>query len=56
MLSDNDLGDRRPTQLLNELSSLAQDRVSDDFLNTAGIECRFVKLVDKILEVSTVVN
>lgn len=34
LLSDIDLGDRRPTQLLNELSGLAKDRVSDDFLKS----------------------
>lgn len=32
LLSEIDLGDKRPTQLLNELSSLAKDKVTRDFL------------------------
>lgn len=38
LLSDIELGDRRPTQLLNELSDLAKDRVSDDFLKSLWLQ------------------
>ncbi|KAM8702111.1 hypothetical protein ACLKA7_017676 [Drosophila subpalustris] len=34
LLSDIDLGDRRPTQLLNELRGLAKDRINEDFLKS----------------------
>lgn len=38
LLSDIELGDRRPTQLLSELSNLAKDRVSDDFLKSLWLQ------------------
>lgn len=38
LLSDIELGDRRPTQLLSELSDLAKDRVSDDFLKSLWLQ------------------
>ncbi|KAL7724852.1 hypothetical protein ACLKA6_012837 [Drosophila palustris] len=38
LLSDIDLGDRRPTQLLNELRGLAKDRINEDFLKSLWMQ------------------
>lgn len=38
LLSDIELGDRRPTQLLSELSNLAKDKVSEDFLKSLWLQ------------------
>lgn len=51
LLSDIELGDRRPTQLLNELSELAKDRVSDDFLKSLWLQ-RLPANVRAILQAS----
>lgn len=51
LLSDMHLGDRRPTQLLNELRSLAKDRVSDDFLASLWLQ-RLPQNVRAILQAS----
>lgn len=53
LLSDIDLGDRKPSQLLNELSSLAKDRVSGDFLKTLWLQ-RLPPHVRAILQTSEV--
>lgn len=53
LLSDMDLGDRRPTQLLNELSGLAKNRVSDDFLKSLWLQ-RLPQQARAILQASNV--
>lgn len=53
LLSDIDLGDRRPTQLLNELSGLAKNRVSDDFLKSLWLQ-RLPQQARAILQASNV--
>lgn len=51
LLSDIELGDRRPTQLLNELSNLAKDKVSEDFLKSLWLQ-RLPSHVRAILQAS----
>lgn len=38
LISDIDLGDKRPTQLLNELRGLAKGKINDDFLKTLWLQ------------------
>lgn len=38
LISEIDLGDKRPTQLLNELKSLAKGKINDDFLKTLWLQ------------------
>lgn len=51
LLSDVELGDRRPTQLLHELSNLAKDKISDDFLKSLWLQ-RLPANVRAILQAS----
>lgn len=51
LLSEIDLGDKRPTQLLNELSALAKDKVTRDFLKTLWLQ-RLPAQVRAILQAS----
>ncbi|XP_075150521.1 uncharacterized protein LOC142224625 [Haematobia irritans] len=51
LLSDVELGDRRPTQLLSELKELAKDKVSDDFLKSLWLQ-RLPANVRAILQAS----
>lgn len=51
LLSDVDLGDRRPTQLLNELKILAQDKVTNDMLKSLWLQ-RLPAQVRAILQAS----
>ncbi|XP_037930999.1 uncharacterized protein LOC119665822 [Teleopsis dalmanni] len=53
LLSGVQLGDRRPTQLLNELTTLAKDKVSDEFLKTLWLQ-RLPPQVRAILQTSSV--
>lgn len=51
LLSEIDLGDKRPTQLLNELSTLSKDKVTKDFLKSLWLQ-RLPAQVRAILQVS----
>lgn len=51
LLSDIELGDRRPTQLLNELRDLAKDKVTDEFLKSLWLQ-RLPSNVRAILQAS----
>lgn len=51
LLSEIDLGDKRPTQLLNELSALSKDKVTRDFLKTLWFQ-RLPTQVRAILQAS----
>lgn len=50
-LSDIDLGDKRPTQLLNEVSSLTKNKVTDSFLQSLRIQ-RWLMQFSAILQAS----
>ncbi|XP_036317848.1 uncharacterized protein LOC118732849, partial [Rhagoletis pomonella] len=51
LLSDVDLGDKRPTQLLSELSELAKNKVSTEFLKSLWLQ-RLPVQVRAILQAS----
>lgn len=51
LLSEIDLGDKRPTQLLNELSALAKEKVTTEFLKTLWLQ-RLPAQVRAILQAS----
>ncbi|XP_037941993.1 uncharacterized protein LOC119674908 [Teleopsis dalmanni] len=53
LLSEVELGDRRPTQLLTELTALAKDKVSDEFLKSLWLK-RLPPQVRAILQTSNV--
>ncbi|XP_037957585.1 uncharacterized protein LOC119687366 [Teleopsis dalmanni] len=53
LLSEVELGDRRPTQLLTELTALAKDKVSDEFLKSLWLK-RLPPQVRAILQASNV--
>ncbi|XP_036343942.1 uncharacterized protein LOC118753187 [Rhagoletis pomonella] len=52
LLSECELGDRRPTQLLRELSGLARDRISNEFLKSLWLQ-RLPPQTRAILQAST---
>ena len=51
LLSEVDLGDKRPTQLFQQLRGLAKDKVSDDFLKSLWLQ-RLPTHVQAILQAS----
>ncbi|XP_037956912.1 uncharacterized protein LOC119686404 [Teleopsis dalmanni] len=53
LLSEIELGDRRPSQLLNELTALAKDKVSNEFLKSLWLQ-RLPPQVRAILQTSSV--
>ncbi|XP_037929368.1 uncharacterized protein LOC119663839 [Teleopsis dalmanni] len=53
LLSEVELGDRRPSQLLNELTALAKDKVSSEFLKSLWLQ-RLPPQVRAILQTSNV--
>lgn len=53
LLSMTDIGDRKPSQLLNELSTLGGDKLSNELLKTIWLE-RLPQQVRAILSTSTV--
>ncbi|KAH8318354.1 hypothetical protein KR074_007462, partial [Drosophila pseudoananassae] len=51
LISETDLGDKRPTQLLNELNALAANKVHESFLKTLWLQ-RLPTQVQAILQAS----